>query len=309
MAMNASRTKTGAATKKAITGTSKSSSTKSGRNQTSSVSSLMDKYSQSAAGSKSSRYGGGTNVLPTASPTIRPTFTAPKTGVEAAALTGATSSATGGSGGSATGTPVTPATTTPTGATGTDINSNLTGNVGTYGIRPDAIPMLYQEPQALLRMAMASMGQSANDNPGMYQMALPNADLVNALSMIGLGGNKDYNAGEHDKVLNYMDNLFRQGLTKGGQVVDFSQGMQNIVGADKASPLASMLQNDDPRGQYSALSSLMLPLAEAGLHPLFARSLQKSMEALRDEYYQRYANGTPPTSMAENMNKRLGLGG
>lgn len=267
----------------------------------------MDKYSQSSAGSTADRYGGGTNVLPTESPTVRPTFTAPKTGVQQAALTGATSGSTGGSGGSATGSPVTAASTG--GAAGTDISGNLTGNVGGYGIRPDAIPMLYQEPQALLRMAMASMGQSANDNPGMYNMALPNADLVNALSMIGLGGNKDYNAGEHDKVLNYMDNLFRQGLTRGGEVVDFSQGMSNLTNAAAGSPLESMLQNDDPRGQYSALSSLMLPLAEAGLHPLFARSLQKSMEALRDEYYSRYANGTPPTSMVQNMNSRLGLGG
>lgn len=321
MAGNATRTKTGAATKKAITGTSKSSNSARGFGQNP-LKKLGNKYAPPqerggtqyvSTGRLRGKGGSGdaasTRQYGTVTPsnqTVEPTYTAPKgkgsTGREEAISSGGVRGADTGYNGATT--------VTPTGVTtGTDISSTLTGNVGKYGIRPDAIPMLYQEPQALLRMAMANMGMSANDNQGMYQMALPNADLVNALSMIGLGGNKDYNAGEHDKVLNYMDNLFRQGLTKGGDVVDFSQGMSNIVNADSASPLASMLQNDDPRGQYSALSSLMLPLAEAGLHPLFARSLQKSMEALRDEYFQRYANGTPPTSMAQNMNSRLGLGG
>jgi hypothetical protein len=193
-----------------------------------------------------------------------------------------------------------PGTWAETGVSGpNDITSKLTGTVGGYGIRPDAIPMLYQEPQALLRMTMQNMGMDPTKNAGMYNMALPNADLVNALSMIALGGRSadkgGYDQGENSQILNYMDSLFRQGLTRGGQGIDFSAGMKNILGATADSPMGEMFSADDPRGQYAAASSLMLPLAEAGLHPLFARAFQKQLENLRDEYYQTYASGAKPT--------------
>jgi hypothetical protein len=323
MAGNATRGKTGSTTKKTITGTNKSSKNPRGFGQ-SAVSKLFDKY-----GTAPER--GGTNYLSTGGlrgkggsgdaaitrqygASATPAYTAPKATTTTARVEPTTGNdrptyVSGNAVGTETGVNAASTSGTPGGATGVggDILSPLTGQVGQYGIRPDAIPMLYQEPQALLRMAMANMGMSANKNPGMYNMALPQADLVNALSMIGLGN--DYKAGDNSSMLNYMDNLFRQGLTKGGDTVDFQSGMSNILGANINTPMGEMLNNDDPRGQYSALSSLMLPLAEAGMHPLFARSLQKSMERLRDEYYQRHANGTPPESMAGMMNSRLGLGG
>ena len=251
----------------------------------------------------------GTGTVASAGPAAGlsgPTYTAPKV---QAASTPPTIVPSGSTGREASGVPGgEPAISAASTGDSADILAKLTGKVGGYGIRQDAIPMLYQEPQALLRMTMQNMGMDPNKNAGMYNMALPNADLVNALSMIGLGGQKGFNAGENSNVLNYMDELFRQGLTRGGQGVDFSAGMDNILGASKDSPLANMMNLDDPRGQYAAVSSLMLPLAEAGLHPLFARSLQKSMEGLRDEYYQKYANAAnPPANFQNFAGGRLGL--
>jgi len=314
VAKNAGRTKTGSTTKKTITGTNKSSTSrkvgfspiedvkmKYGGSTYESTGNLRGRGTADAAATR--QYAAGATPVYKAPKTAAPTtYVPPGTGVQQASLTGADTAAPGGITSAEAA-----AAAAGTGAAGDDILAPLTGQVGKYGIRGNQIPLLYQEPQALLRMAMANMGMSANDNQGMYNSSLPMADLVNALSMVGLGN--DYKAGDNSSMLNYMDNLFRQGLTRGGENVNFQAGMSNIVNANKDSPMGEMLNNEDPRGQYSALSSLMLPLAEAGMHPLFARSLQKSMERLRDEYYSRYANGTPPTSLAGMMNDRLGLGG
>lgn len=185
------------------------------------------------------------------------------------------------------------------------MDQNFTG--WAEGVKPDAIPMLFQEPQALLRQVMASMGMSANTNPGMYNMALPNADLANALAMIQLGASPDFSQGNTNAVLNQMGDFFQQGLTRGGQGVDFRSGMGNLMGAGIGTPLGDFLNLDDPRGQVQAMSSLMMPLAEAGLHPLFAQSLQSEINRLADEYYSRSAFGTPNEGGFQGMlNKRLG---
>ena len=209
---------------------------------------------------------------------------------------------------------ISPVSAASVGNTGGTTTAGTQGNLGSdytgwaAGMRPDAANMLFQEPQALLRQVMAKMGLSANDNPGLYNMALPNADLANALALIGLGGQQGFQQGDINSVLNNMGDFFQQGLTRGGQGVDFNQGMKNIMGAGQDTALGGYLNLDDPQGQYQALASLMMPLAEAGLHPLFAKSLQNQMQKLRDEYYQRYAYGTPPTSLAGMVGSRLGLG-
>lgn len=185
------------------------------------------------------------------------------------------------------------------------MDQNFTG--WAEGIKPNAVPMIFQEPQALLRQVMASMGMSANANPGMYNMALPNADLANALAMIQLGASPDFSQGNTNAVLNQMGDFFQQGLTRGGQGVDFRGGMGNLMGAGVGTPLGDFLNLDDPRGQVQAMSSLMMPLAEAGLHPLFAQSLQAEIQRLADEYYSRSAFGTPTEGGFQGMlNKRLG---
>jgi len=304
-ASKSSRTATGKKRKQITTGTTSASTDTGGGGTAAALARLK------------SIYGGMSGAGLSAPAASRPTYTAPKTtqpkivpsgttGVTDAISRGMTSTSGGSVNAASTGGGVNPAEVGVTGAN--DINQALTGKVGGYGIRPDAIPMLYQEPQALLRMTMQNMGLDPNQNQGMYNMALPNADLVNALSMIGLGGQKGYDAGENSQVLNFMDNLFRQGMTRGGQAIDFSAGMDNILGASKESPLATMMGMDDPRGQVAAVSSLMLPLAEAGLHPLFARSLQKSLQSLGDEYFQQYANAPkPPSNFQGFAGGRLGL--
>lgn len=162
------------------------------------------------------------------------------------------------------------------------------------GIRPDAIPMMYQEPQALLRQVMAKMGISAGSNPGLYNMALPNADLVNALALISLGADPGFEQGNHDAVLNFMGDYFAEGMTPGGQTVDFGAGIDNIMNAGADTALAGYLNLDDPRGQVQAVKSLIGPLAQAGLHPLFARALDAQINRLADEYYQEYGFGSNP---------------
>lgn len=132
---------------------------------------------------------------------------------------------------------ISPVSAASVGTTGGATGSTSQGNLGSdytgwaAGMRPDAANMLFQEPQALLRQVMAKMGMSANDNPGMYNMALPNADLANALALVGLGGQQGFQQGDINSVLNNMGDFFQQGLTRGGQGVNFEQGAKNIMGA------------------------------------------------------------------------------
>jgi hypothetical protein len=220
-------------------------------------------------------------------------------------------------------------TSSPTGNTGTGIGNmgNVTsasvpsgtgGGAGgpldqTYtgwaaGMRPGAATMLFQQPQLLLRNVMAKLGMSANDNPGMYAMGLPNADLANALAMVGLGGNADFQQGDINSVINNMGDFFKQQMSRGGKGIDFSQGMQNIEHASPDSAMGGYLNLDDPQGQVQAFSSLAMPLAESGLHPLFAKAFQNQINRLADEYYQRYAFGSnPPKSFANMVGGRLGV--
>lgn len=184
------------------------------------------------------------------------------------------------------------------------MDQNFTGWAA--GIRPNAVPMMFQEPQAFLRQVMGQMGMSANTNPGMYYMALPNADFANALAMLQLGGSSDFSQGNTNQVLNTMGDFFSQGLTRGGQGVDFRGGLSNALGSGTGTPLGDFLNLDDPRGQVQAMSSLLMPLAEAGLHPLFAQAFQAELSRLADEYYSRSAFGTPDASFQAMLNKRLG---
>lgn len=173
------------------------------------------------------------------------------------------------------------------------------------GMRPDAAQTIFQEPQALLRQVMASMGMSANSNPGMYHMALPNADLVNALAMLQLGGTSNFDQGNINSVINTMGDMFSQGLTRGGQGIDFRSGLNNAMTAGTGTALGDFLNLDDPRGQVQAMSSLLMPLAEAGLHPLFAQAFQAEINRLADEYYSRVGFGDPGGDFQDMLARRL----
>lgn len=203
----------------------------------------------------------------------------------------------------------------PVGATaaGADPTSPYAGQDLTgwlQGVRPDAIPMLYQEPQALLRNVMAKMGMSAGSNPGLYNMALPLADpnIINALALVMLGADPGFQQGENNQVLNLMGDLFSQGLTRGGQGIDFSSGMDNIMSAGADTALGGFLSLDDPRGQVAAVKSLIGPLAQMGLNPLFARALNNQIDRMADEYYQENAFGNnPKPNFQSNIAGRLGF--
>jgi hypothetical protein len=192
----------------------------------------------------------------------------------------------------------------PAGANnGNVLDENYTG--WAQGLRPDAAQMLFQEPQALIRQVMSSMGMSANQNPGMYYMALPQADLANALAMLQLGGNRNFDAGNINSVINTMGDFFQQGLTRGGKGVDFGSGLKNALNAGTGTALGDFLNLDDPRGQVQAMSSLLMPLAEGGLHPLFAQAFQSEINRLADEYYSRVAFGEPGGDFQDMLGRRL----
>lgn len=241
-----------------------------------------------------------TNQVPAGTPVVTNPIAAlarsGSTGPSLSATPSVTATGTGGGTGGGTGN---------NGSGGALTGQDLTGWAA--GIRPDAIPMMYQEPQALLRQVMAKMGMSANDNPGLYNLALPNADLVNALSLVFMGADPGFQQGENNQVLNAMGDFFAQGLTRGGQGVDFSQGIDNIIGtgANSDTALGGYLNLDDPRGQVNAVKSLIAPLAQAGLHPLFARALDNQINRLADEYYQQYGFGSNPPANFQSKIDRL----
>jgi hypothetical protein len=177
------------------------------------------------------------------------------------------------------------------------------------GLKPDAAQMLFQEPQALLRQVLAKMGMSANDNPGLYYQSLPNADLVNALAMLQLGGSSDFNQGNINSVINTMGNMFQQGATRGGTGINFQGGLANAMNAGTGTALGDFLNLDDPRGQVQAMSSLLMPLAEASLHPLFQQAFQAEIGRLADEFYSRSAFGDTQGDFQDLLARRLNVGG
>lgn len=266
---------------------------------------------------KKTIYGSGTSVKAAATPTQNMVAGIAKgsgsSGVTTSGVPAQTSAQTV-TGASSNYTPPTINQLTNTPVAGAGQSQDASGNLGqaytgwATGLRPDAANLMFQEPQSLLRQVMAKMGMSANNNQGMYQMALPNADLANALALIGLGGQPGFEQGDINSVINNMGDFFKQGLTRGGQGTDFQQGASNIINAGKDTALGGYLDVNDPQGQYQAAASLFMPLAEAGLHPLFAKAFQNQLERLRDEYYQRYGYGTPPTSFTGMVGDRLGVG-
>jgi hypothetical protein len=135
-----------------------------------------------------------------------------------------------------------------------------------------------------------------DQNIGALQAALPYINDMNQLALVMLGGNQNYDTGDLDKTVQWLGNYVGQGMTPGGSYANFNQGLGNLMGADTGGsnlgPLASYLQIADPGGQVDAFNSLAVPLANASLHPLWARAFQDELNRQGAAYVSRMTGGT-----------------
>lgn len=182
----------------------------------------------------------------------------------------------------------------PTGGAGLD--ESLTGWV--EGIKPTAMPELFNNPEALLRQFMFRQGLDPDRAIGAMMQALPFAQDMNQLAFLMLGGNPDFETGEFDPVANWMGNAMSNLMTPGGRTIDFGQGMSALTGTaasgDSLSPLGGYLGFGTPSEQVAALRSLAVPLANSSLHPLWARSFS-------DELSRQGAAYVSKNAMADSM--------
>lgn len=157
------------------------------------------------------------------------------------------------------------------GATGLD--QELTGWAS--GLKPDMLTALIMgNPDAFLRQIAHRMGLDPDENIGALQAAAPYIQGMNELALVMLGGNDDYEVGDMNSIFNWMGDFASQGMSPGGSMIDFSQGLNNLLGADTGgsglNALESALQIGTPQEQANKMMSLAGNLASSSLHPYWA---------------------------------------
>ena len=199
------------------------------------------------------------------------------------------------------------------------INAPLTGWAS--GLKPDMLnTLMVENPDAFLRQIMHQMGLDPDQNIGAFYAASPYIRNMNELALLMLGGNDDFSAGDLNSAFNWMGNFASQGMTPGGDYINFDQGLSNLMHASatggtsqNSSPgsgldaLSSYLTNNNPQGQVDSFMSLLLPLANASLHPLWARALQNEASRVGDAWVSKSAGNDMPGAFNTFFKQRFGL--
>lgn len=251
--------------------------------------------------------GGGTSL---SNAGVRAASTASSAGGGGSAVRAASSGGSSGSSGSLSG-----GSSSGGGSANTSegINQNFTGwAAGPYGngIKPDMAVQLMENPDAFLRQVMFINGYDPDRDLGIAGSASPYIQDMNQLALIMLGANPGYGSGDLNTTLNWMGNFVNQGLTPGGEYLNFQQGLNNLTangGGSNATPLYSHLTNNlTSQGQASEFLGLASALANASLHPLWARAFQDEVRRQGDAYVSKSA-ANQMDNFPEWIRGRLGL--
>jgi hypothetical protein len=217
---------------------------------------------------------------------------------------------TGGPGGSPyNGGTVMPASGQANSSTATGLDQEFTG--WAEGLKPDMlIPLMLGNPDAFLRQIMDGMGMDPDQNIGALAAAAPYIQGMNELALVMLGGQDDYEQGDLNRTFNWMGDFASQGMTPGGNGVDFSQGLDNILGSatggDSLNALASALTNGTPQEQANKMMSLGGRLAEASLHPYWADAFIGELGRQGDAWVSKSAGNDMPGAFHSFFRDRMG---
>ncbi|RTL16856.1 MAG: hypothetical protein EKK55_23535 [Rhodocyclaceae bacterium] len=201
----------------------------------------------------------------------------------------------------------------PNGSTGgygssAGIDSELTGWAA--GLKPDMINTLMNDPGSFLRQIAYGMGLDPDQSIGAMQAAMPYVENMNELALIMLGTDPNYETGDLNSVYNWAGNFASQGMTPGGDYIDFSQGLNNLLGAntggENLNPLESYLAINDPQGQVDAMYSLLRPLAMASLNPLWGAALLAEAGRQGDAWVSKSAGNNMEGTFGSFFRDRMG---
>lgn len=191
----------------------------------------------------------------------------------------------------------------------TGLDQELTG--WAEGLKPDMLnTLMLDNREAFLRQIMDKMGLDPDTNIGALMAASPYIRGMNELALVMLGADPNFETGDMNSAFNWMGDFASQGMTPGGDMIDFSQGLANLMGAatggDSLNALESYLNINDPQGQVDAMMSLAVPLANASLHPYWADAFSREMSRQGDAWTSKSSGNNMTGAFNSFFRDRMG---
>lgn len=191
----------------------------------------------------------------------------------------------------------------------TGLDQELTG--WAEGLKPDMLnTLMLDNREAFLRQIMDKMGLDPDTNIGALMAASPYIRGMNELALVMLGADPNFETGDMNSAFNWMGDFASQGMMPGGDMIDFSQGLANLMGAatggDSLNALESYLNINDPQGQVDAMMSLAVPLANASLHPYWADAFSREMSRQGDAWTSKSSGNNMTGAFNSFFRDRMG---
>lgn len=163
-----------------------------------------------------------------------------------------------------------------------------TGWAGQQGYTPEMLESIYQNPWFLLKDVFSGIKTSS---PGYQALRDFGADPL-SLFTIMQGSNRftaDSEGGAASDFANFLNNLYTQLGTSGGQELSARGMMQNIFGQtefgeDAKSDLGRLLGSGDASTQIRTLFNLLRDVAGSAMNPLAASGYQAALAQAGDSY-------------------------
>lgn len=177
-----------------------------------------------------------------------------------------------------------------------------TGWAGQQGYTPEMLESIYQNPWFLLQDVFQGINTSS---PGYQALRDFGADPL-SLFQIMEGADKfsvNQEGGAASSFANFLQNLYTQLGTSGGQELSAKEMIGNIFGqsefgADAGSDLGRLLGSGDASTQIRTLFNLLRDVAGSAMNPLAASGYQAALAQAGD----RYGNEMLRTSVGDQPN-------
>jgi hypothetical protein len=173
----------------------------------------------------------------------------------------------------------------------TDLSAPLTGLAGSFD--PSLLQYVYAQPELILKQLMQNNGQSPlTGNSGLFTAATPYMDALMSILPLAFGGGGQPNA---SAPINWMGDMMQQGMTPGGQGIDFGSVMRAAQDQLKnTSSATSQYYNApgmDPLDQINKMKELVLGAGSAGLAPQFQTALKNALNSASLNYMGKFTTG------------------
>lgn len=163
-----------------------------------------------------------------------------------------------------------------------------TGWAGQQGYTPEMLESIYQNPWFLLQDVFSGINTSS---PGYQALRDFGADPL-SLFTIMQGSNRftaDSDGGAASDFANFLNNLYTQLGTSGGQELSARGMMRNIFGQTEfgehaKSDLGRLLGSGDSSTQIRTLFNLLRDVAGSAMNPLAASGYQAALAQAGDSY-------------------------